>query len=63
MWVVYDDNNNRSWNFDDKESMLDFINEMDNQEVIDDSWWVEYDYFDRSRRNESYPITDFVFLD
>ena len=63
MWSVYDDNNNRSWDFDDKESMLEFIAEMDRQGVIDDSWWVGYDYFDRSKRNESYPITDFVYLD
>lgn len=60
MWIVYDDNNNRSWDFSDKESMINFINTMDYEGLIDDSWWVEFDYFDRNRRNDTYPITDFI---
>ena len=60
MWIVYDDNNNRSWDFSDKESMIDFVNTMDYEGLIDDSWWVEFDYLDRNRRNDIYPITDFI---
>lgn len=60
MWIVYDDNNNKSWEFSDKESMIDFVNTMDYEGLIDDSWWVEFDYLDRNIRNDTYPITDFI---
>jgi len=63
MWYVYDDDNNRYWEFHSKEDMLEFIDCMDEYGIVRESWYVEYDYFDRSKRNDRYPISDFVYFD
>ena len=61
MWVVFDDIGNE-WNFDDKDSMIEFLDNKNSEGLVNDNWWVEYDYFDRSKANDSYPVTDFVFI-
>ena len=63
MWYVYDDDNNKQWEFNSKEEMLEFLDSMNDQGLVKESWYVEYDYFDRSKRNDRYPISDFVYFD
>ena len=63
MWCVYDDDNNRGWEVNSKEDMLEFIDCMDKYNIVRESWYVEYDYFDRSKKNDRYPISDFVYFD